>query len=343
MFFCEVLRGHRPRRTSQRQGRYRPGMPEGIGDFVRALPKAELHVHIEGTLEPELMFALAARNQVELPYASVEDARRAYEFSDLQSFLDILYQGAAVLQTEEDFSDLMSAYLGRAAADGVTRAEIFFDPQTHLNRGVGFATFMAGFLSAQRKFAGEVDSALILCFLRHLPEEDALRTLDLAEPHLDQILAVGLDSSEVGFPPEMFKSAFARARSMGLRTVAHAGEEGPPEYIWQALDLLGAERIDHGVRSLEDPDLVKRLRDEQTPLTVCPLSNERLQVVPSLDRHPLPRMLELGLNVSINSDDPAYFGGYVGDNYVQVAEALKLSRDQLATVARNSLASALTR
>ncbi|HJR87849.1 MAG TPA: adenosine deaminase [Acidimicrobiia bacterium] len=318
-------------------------MSEGIGSFVRALPKAELHVHIEGTLEPELMFALAHRNRVELPFATVEDARRAYEFSDLQSFLDIYYQAADVLQTEEDYDELLATYLRRAAADGVTRAEIFFDPQAHLNRGVAFATFMAGFLSAQRKFAGVVDSALILCFLRHLPEEDALRTLDLAEPHLDQILAVGLDSSEVGHPPEKFKNAFARARHMGLRTVAHAGEEGPPEYVWQALDLLGAERIDHGVRSLEDPDLVKRLRDEQTPLTVCPLSNERLQVVPSLDRHPLRRMLELGLNVSINSDDPAYFGGYVGDNYVQVAEALKLSRDELETIARNSLASVLTR
>ena len=314
-----------------------------IGEFVRALPKAELHVHIEGTLEPEVMFALAARNQVELPYASVEEARRAYEFSDLQSFLDIYYQGAAVLQTDQDFADLMSAYLGKAAQDGVTRAEIFFDPQIHLAREVDFETLMAGFRAAQAQFEGIVDSALILCFLRHLPEEDALRTLDLAEPHLDQILGVGLDSSEVGHPPEKFKNAFARARSMGLRTVAHAGEEGPPEYVWQALDLLGAERIDHGVRALEDPDLVRRLRDEQTPITVCPLSNERLQVVPGLDRHPLPRMLDLGLNVSINSDDPAYFGGYVGDNYIRVAEALKLTPDDLRTIARNSLASALSR
>ena len=317
-------------------------MSEEIGDFVRALPKAELHVHIEGTLEPELMFALAARNQVGLPYASVEAARRAYEFSDLQSFLDIYYQAAAVLQTEEDFSDLMSAYLGNAAADGVKRAEIFFDPQIHLVREVGFETFMAGFRAAQDDWADTVDSALILCFLRHLPEDDALRTLSLAEPYLDQILAVGLDSSEVGFPPEMFKNAFARARSMGLRTVAHAGEEGPPEYVWQALDLLGAERIDHGVRSLDDPDLVRRLREEQIPLTVCPLSNERLQVVASLDRHPLARMLELGLNVSINSDDPAYFGGYVGDNYLRVADALGLTQDELRTIAENSLASALS-
>jgi adenosine deaminase len=317
-------------------------MSEEIGDFVRALPKAELHVHIEGTLEPELMFSLAIRNQVELPYASVEDARRAYEFSDLQSFLDIYYQGAAVLQTEEDFSDLMSAYLGNAAADGVRRAEIFFDPQIHLVREVGFEIFMAGFRAAQDVWADTIDSALILCFLRHLPEDDALRTLSLAEPYLDQILAVGLDSSEVGFPPEKFKNAFARARSMGLRTVAHAGEEGPSEYVWQALDLLGAERIDHGVRSLDDPDLVRRLREEQIPLTVCPLSNERLQVVVSLDLHPLARMLELGLNVSINSDDPAYFGGYVGDNYLRAAEALGLTQDELRTIAENSLASALS-
>ena len=317
-------------------------MSEGMASFVRELPKAELHVHVEGTLEPELMFALADRNRVELPFATVEEARRAYEFTDLQSFLDIYYRAAAVLQTEQDYADLLSAYLRKAANDGVTRAEIFFDPQAHLSRGIGFGTFMAGFHSAQRLFADAIDSALIMCFLRHLPEEDALRTLDLAEPHLDQILAVGLDSSEVGYPPEKFKNAFSRARSMGLRTVAHAGEEGPPEYVWQALDLLGAERIDHGVRSLEDPDLVKRLRDEQTPITVCPLSNERLQVVPSLDQHPLARMLELGLNISINSDDPAYFGGYVGDNYVRVAEALQLSRGDLATIARNSLDSALS-
>ena len=318
-------------------------MSEEIGSFVRELPKAELHVHIEGTLEPELMFALAMRNGVELPFATVEDARRAYEFSDLQSFLDIYYRAAAVLRTEEDFADLMSSYLRRAAADGVARAEIFFDPQAHLSREVDFKTFMEGFGTAQQQYADIVDSALILCFLRHLPEEDALRTLDLAEPHLDQILAVGLDSSEVGHPPEKFKNAFARARSMGLRTVAHAGEEGPPEYVWQALDLLGAERIDHGVRSLEDPDLVKRLQVEQTPITVCPLSNDRLQVVPSLERHPLGRMLELGLKVSINSDDPAYFGGYVGENYVRVAEALKLNRDELTTIARNSVASSLSR
>ncbi|MGH8958491.1 MAG: adenosine deaminase, partial [Acidimicrobiia bacterium] len=310
--------------------------------FVRALPKAELHVHIEGTLEPELMFALAARNQVELSFASVEEARRAYEFSDLQSFLDLYYQGAAVLRAEEDFAELMSAYLRKAAADGVTRAEIFFDPQIHLVREVEFETFMAGFRAAQQEWADTIDSALILCFLRHLPEDDALRTLDLAEPYLDRILGVGLDSSEVGFPPEKFKNVFARARSMGLRTVAHAGEEGPPDYVWQALDLLGAERIDHGVRSLEDADLVHRLQQERIPLTVCPQSNLRLQVVSSLREHPLKKMLDLGLNVSINSDDPAYFGGYVGDNYLRTAEALHLTQDELRTIAENSLASALS-
>jgi adenosine deaminase len=318
-------------------------MSAEIGSFVRELPKAELHVHIEGTLEPELMFALALRNRVELPFATVEEARQAYRFTDLQSFLDIYYQGAAVLRTEEDFRDLMDAYLRRAHADGVTRAEIFFDPQIHLVREVGFEIFMAGFGAAQGDWADRIDTALIMCFVRHLYEEDAIQTLALAEPFLGQIIGVGLDSSEVGFPPELFANVFDQARSLGLRRVVHAGEEGPPSYVRDALDLLGAERIDHGVRSLEDPDLVKRLRDEQIPLTVCPLSNERLQVVPSLDQHPLARMLELGLNVSINSDDPAYFGGYIGDNYVRVAEALRLSRDELATIARNSLGSALSR
>lgn len=317
-------------------------MSEGIEDFVRNLPKAELHVHIEGTLEPELMFALAGRNQVELPFASVEGARRAYQFTDLQSFLDIYYQGAAVLRTAEDFEDLMSAYLARAVADGVMRAEIFFDPQAHLVRGVGFEAFMTGFKTAQEQWRDKIDSALILCILRHLPEEDALRTLALSEGYLDQILAVGLDSSEVGHPPEKFKNAFARARSMGLRVVAHAGEEGPPEYVWQALDLLGSERIDHGVRSLEDSDLVRRLQEDQIPLTVCPQSNLRLQVIPVLSQHPIRRMLDLGLNVSINSDDPAYFGGYIGENYSNTARALNLTKADLERIAQNSLASAFS-
>lgn len=316
-------------------------MGDDLQDLITSLPKAELHVHIEGTLEPELMFELAARNGVDLPFANVDTLRAAYRFTNLQSFLDIYYQGAAVLRTQDDFADLMRAYLERAAADGVRRAEIFFDPQIHTARGVRFETFMRGFDSAQKDMAGNIDSALILCFLRHLPEADALSTLQQAEPFLDQVLAVGLDSSELGHPPEKFARAFARARSMGLRTVAHAGEEGPPEYVWQALDILGAERIDHGVRSLEDPALVKRLADEQIPLTVCPQSNLKLRVVNSLSDHPIERMLEAGLKISINSDDPAYFGGYVGDNYLRTARALALTESDLRQIASNSLASAL--
>jgi adenosine deaminase len=318
----------------------RPSEGEQVEDFVRRLPKAELHVHIEGTLEPELMLALAARNRLAIPFADVAEARRAYQFTDLQSFLDIYYQGAAVLKTEEDFRDLMAAYLQRAGADGVIRAEIFFDPQIHLVRGIGFETFMTGFAAAQREWSDRINTALIMCFVRHLYEEDAIQTLALAEPFLGQIIGVGLDSSEVGFPPELFANVFDKARSLGLRRVVHAGEEGPPSYVWGALDLLGAERIDHGVRSLEDPDLVRRLQDEQIPLTVCPQSNVQLQVVPSLEQHPIGRMLEMGLNVSINSDDPAYFGGYVGDNYVRTGQALGLSGAQLRTIAENSLRSA---
>lgn len=316
-------------------------MGDDLHRLISGLPKAELHVHIEGTLEPELMFELAARNGVDLPFTDVAALRGAYLFTNLQSFLDIYYQGAAVLRTQDDFADLMRAYLARAVNDGVRRAEIFFDPQIHTARGVKFETFMGGFASAQKEMAGQIDSALILCFLRHLTEEDAIVTLQQAEPFLDQILAVGLDSSELGHPPEKFARAFGRARSMGLRTVAHAGEEGPPEYVWQALDVLGAERIDHGVRSLEDPNLVKRLADEQIPLTVCPQSNLKLQVVSSLSDHPIKRMLEAGLKLSINSDDPAYFGGYVGDNYQQTARALALTESELRHIASSSLASVL--
>jgi adenosine deaminase len=315
-------------------------MDAELADFVRSLPKAELHVHIEGTLEPELMFRLAERNQIRLPFATVEETRQAYEFTDLQSFLDIYYQGAAVLRTAEDFSDLMGEYLDRAIADGVKRAEIFFDPQTHTSSGVGFDRFMTGFAMAQRERATQIDSALILCFLRHLPEDDALDTLAEAEPYLDQVIAVGLDSSEVGYPPENFARVFNRAREMGLRTVAHAGEEGPPSYIWASLDQLGAERIDHGVRALEDRKLIKRLVDEQVPLTVCPQSNLRLRVVDEMKDHPLLQMLEMGLNVSVNSDDPAYFGGYVGDNYLAIANALGASREALRALADNSMRSA---
>jgi adenosine deaminase len=315
-------------------------MAGNLGGFVRSLPKAELHVHVEGTLEPELLFDIAARNEISLPYSDVAALRSAYQFTDLQSFLDIYYQGTAVLRAEEDFADLMRAYLARAAADGVKRAEIFFDPQAHTERGVGFEVFMAGFATAQQEAVGEIDSALIMCFLRHLPEESALTTLEQAEPFLDQILAVGLDSSEVGYAPSKFARAFDAARTMGLRTVAHAGEEGPPEYVWEALDVLGAERIDHGVRSLEDPALVRRLAAEQTPLTVCPQSNLRLRVVADLAAHPVRTMLEAGLKVSINSDDPAYFGGYIADNYVRTALALSLSEEELELIAANSLDSA---
>ena len=302
-------------------------------------PKAELHLHIEGTLEPEMMFGLAARNGVELPFPSVAALREAYHFSDLQSFLDIYYRGAAVLRTEQDFADLMAGYLERAIADGVTRAEVFFDPQSHTARGVAFGTVVNGLAAARRDYADRISSDLILCFLRHLPEDSALSTLQEAEPYLDQIIAVGLDSSEVGHPPEEFERVFARARAMGLRAVAHAGEEGPPGYVWGALDSLGAERIDHGVRALEDPALVQRLVEEQIPLTVCPVSNLKLQVVHDLGQHPLKRMLDLGLKVSINSDDPAYFGGYIADNYRQTAAALGLAADDITRLAENSIAS----
>jgi len=313
-----------------------------LNGLITELPKAELHLHIEGTLEPEMMLELATRNGMELPYPNVEAVRAAYQFTDLQSFLDIYYQGAAVLRTEDDFADLMAGYLERAIADGVTRAEVFFDPQIHTDRGVPFGTVVDGFARARRDYAGRIDTDLILCFLRHLPEESALATLAMAEPHLDQIIAVGLDSSEIGHPPENFARVFARARAMGLRAVAHAGEEGPPEYVWGALDALGAERIDHGVRALEDPNLVRRLVEEQIPLTVCPQSNLKLKVVSDLGEHPLKRMLDLGLNVSINSDDPAYFGAYIGDNYRHVARALGLGAEEITRLARNSIESSFS-
>jgi adenosine deaminase len=308
-----------------------------LDGLIKELPKAELHLHIEGTLEPEMMFQFAARNEIELPFPNVEAVRAAYQFTNLQSFLDIYYQGASVLRTEEDFSDLMSAYLDRAIADGIVRTEMFFDPQTHTQRGVPFAAIVQGLAKARRRYADRIDTDLILCFLRHLPEEDALATLKEAEPFLDEIVAVGLDSSEVGHPPEKFVRVFQRAASMGLRAVAHAGEEGPPEYIWNSLDLLGAERIDHGVRSIEDPNLVKRLVAEQIPLTVCPQSNLKLRVVSNLADHPLRRMLDMGLKVSVNSDDPAYFGGYLGDNYHNVAEALGLGAEEITRLAQNSM------
>ena len=310
-----------------------------LAGFVRGLPKAELHLHIEGTLEPEMLFELAGRNGVKLPFEDEAAVRAAYSFTDLQSFLDIYYQGAAVLQTTQDFYDLMAAYLRRAHADGVRRAEMFFDPQTHTERGVGFEVFMEGFTSAMADAGASagISSALIMCFLRHLPGEAACETFRAAEGWLDDIIGVGLDSSEVDHPPEDFTEAYAMARSAGLRSVAHAGEEGPPAYIAGALDALGAERIDHGVRCTEDPELVARLVAAQTPLTVCPLSNLALCVVDDLADHNLKRLLDAGLKVTINSDDPAYFGGYVADNYVAVATALGLEREDLARCARNSL------
>ena len=307
--------------------------------FIRGLPKAELHLHIEGTLEPEMTFDLAERNGVVLPYASVDEIRAAYEFTDLQSFLDIYYQGCAVLVTQQDFYDLMYAYLVRAHADGVRRTEIFFDPQTHTERGIAFGVFMDGFARAIDDAGREtgISAALILCFLRHLPAEAAVATWHEAQPYRDRILGVGLDSSEDGFPPELFAEPYALAREAGLRTVAHAGEEGPAAYILSALDTLGVERIDHGVRCEEDPALVERLAAEGVPLTVCPLSNLELKVVDRLEDHGLKRLLDQGVKVTVNSDDPAYFGGYVADNYVAVADALALDRADVVTLARNSL------
>lgn len=306
--------------------------------FIRGLPKAELHLHIEGSLEPEQMFELARRNGVDLPFASVEEVRAAYAFSNLQDFLDIYYQGAQVLLTQQDFHDLAMAYFRRVAADGTRHAEIFFDPQTHTDRGVPFAVVIDGLLSgmdeAERTLG--VTSKLILCFLRHLSEEAAFEALEQARPYLDRIAGVGLDSSEVGHPPAKFARVFAAARKLGLKVVAHAGEEGPPDYVYEALDLLEVDRIDHGNRALEDDALTERLAREGMTLTVCPLSNLKLCVVDDLAAHPLKRMLDLGLRATINSDDPAYFGGYLGQNWIETAQALDLSREDLITLAKNS-------
>ncbi len=301
------------------------------------LPKAELHLHIEGTLEPELMFELAQRNGVRLAHRDADSVRRAYRFADLQSFLDIYYQACAVLVEERDFYELSRAYLERARAQGVRHAEIFFDPQTHTERGVGFETVIRGIERALSEARGlGMSSRLIMCFLRHLSAEEAMATLDQALAHREAIAGVGLDSSEVGHPPAKFKEVFARAREEGFRMVAHAGEEGPPEYIWEALDVLGVQRIDHGVRCLEDPRLVQRLAADRIPLTVCPLSNVKLRVVETLEDHPLAAMLDHGLCATVNSDDPAYFGGYVGENFAAVASALSLDDGALLELARNS-------
>ena len=302
------------------------------------LPKAELHLHIEGTLEPDLAFSMARRNRVDLPHEDEDALRAAYVFDDLQSFLDVYYAACSVLVTERDFYDLTWAYLLRAAGHGVRHAEIFFDPQTHTDRGVAFGTVVEGITRALED--GErtlrVTSRLIMCFLRHLSAESAMATLEAALPHRHAIVAVGLDSGEAGNPPEKFRTVFDRARSEGFLTVAHAGEEGPPEYIWQALDLLYVRRVDHGVRCTEDEGLVDRLVADQTPLTVCPFSNVKLRVFHELRDHNFRELLDRGLLVTINSDDPAYFGGYVADNYIGTAAALGLTVEQMIQVARNS-------
>ena len=306
--------------------------------WLRALPKAELHLHIEGTLEPEMMLALAARNRSSLPFGDIDAVRQAYVFENLQSFLDIYYAGCDVLAVEQDFYDLTLAYLRRAVADGVRHAEIFFDPQTHTRRGIAFDVVVAGIGAALDEGARDLDisSRLLLCFLRDHSVASAMQTLDAAVAHRDVITAVGLDSAEVGNPPEKFRSVFDRARSEGFATVAHAGEEGPPEYIRQALDLLHVSRIDHGVRCLEDDALVDRLVREEVPLTVCPLSNVKLRIFDVMADHNLARLLRRGIRVTVNSDDPAYFGGYIADNYLAAVEALDLGRDEVLTLARNS-------
>lgn len=306
--------------------------------FIAGLPKAELHLHIEGSLEPELMFALALRNGVTIPYDSVEAVRAAYDFSNLQDFLDIYYAGAAVLLTRQDFEDLAFAYFQRAAADNVRHAEIFFDPQTHTDRGVPFGVVVEGLIAGMDRARAElgVSSSLILSFLRHLTEDEAFATLEMAKPYLHHFIGVGLDSSEMGHPPSKFQRVFAAARELSLKLCAHAGEEGPPAYVHEALDLLKIDRMDHGNRSMEDEALIARLAAEQMTLTVCPLSNLKLCVVDDLKHHPVLEMLRRGLHVTLNSDDPAYFGGYVNENYRQLAEAVGLSREQIVQMARNS-------
>ncbi|RZJ16954.1 MAG: adenosine deaminase [Haliea sp.] len=315
-----------------------PIAPERLPELLRRMPKAELHIHIEGSLEPELIFALAARNGVQIPYASVEELRRAYAFTNLQSFLDIYYAGASVLLQEQDFYDMAWAYLLRAQADNVVHTEMFFDPQTHTERGVAMETVVNGLhracAAAERELG--VSASLILCFLRHLSEEAAFETLEQALPFRDKFIGVGLDSSEVGHPPEKFAKVFARCRELGFHLVAHAGEEGPPAYVWTALDLLKVERVDHGVQSSKDPALMRRLAQDRIPLTVCPLSNLKLCVFPRLADHNIGALLEAGLVATVNSDDPAYFGGYMNENFLQTFAATGLTGAQAYQLAKNS-------
>ena len=306
--------------------------------LIAMLPKAELHMHIEGSLEPEMMFQLARRNGVSLPYADVDTIRQAYRFDCLQDFLDLYYQGMSVLLTQQDFHDLTWAYLLRCQADNVVHSEIFFDPQGHTSRGVAFGAAFEGIWSALQRGENElgISSRVIMCFLRHLDEDSAIATLEQAGPWLDRIVGVGLDSSELGHPPGKFKRVFDQAASLGLKRVAHAGEEGPPEYVHEALGALGVHRIDHGNRALEDPELVTELRRRNIPLTVCPQSNLRLAVVKNMSDHPIRRMLDLGLKATVNSDDPAYFGGYINDNFNALVDAVDLSRDEIIQLVRNS-------
>lgn len=311
---------------------------EKLLQLAKALPKAELHLHIEGSLEPEMLFEMAQRNGVDLPFASVDDVRRAYNFSELQDFLDIYYQGMNVLRTEQDFYDLTYAYLGRVAQDNVVHVEIFFDPQGHTERGISFETVISGITRALKDGDARlgITSRLIMCFLRHLDEAAAFDTLEQAEPFLEHLTGVGLDSSELGHPPSKFERVFQRAADLGLKRVAHAGEEGPPDYVHEALDLLKIDRLDHGNRAMEDETLIHRLAAEKMILTVCPLSNKKLCVVHDMAEHPIRNMLDAGLLATVNSDDPAYFGGYVNDNFAAIIDALELSEGHIRTLAGNS-------
>lgn len=307
--------------------------------FIQQLPKAELHIHVEGSLEPEMLLRFANRNKVSLPYNNLNEVTAAYNFNNLQSFLDLYYQGMQVLQTEEDFYELMYAYLQKSAGQNVTATEIFFDPQGHTSRGISWNTFMNGFSKAlnNARLNLGIDGKLILCFLRHLPEYDAINTLERALQYRDSFIGVGLDSSELGFPPHLFKQVFRQAKDNGLYLVAHAGEEGPAEYVWEAIDILGVDRIDHGNNAIQDIELVRRIARDKLALTMCPLSNQRLKSIPDLKRHQLRDFMNAGVIVTINSDDPAYFGGYVNENYLAISEALQLSECDLRALAQNSL------
>jgi adenosine deaminase len=310
-----------------------------MNKLLQSLTKAELHIHIEGSLEPEMMFELAQRNKTALPYNNVAEIRKAYQFTNLQSFLDLYYRGMGVLQTEQDFYDLMFAYLKKVTSQNVSKVEIFFDPQGHTSRNVKWNTFMQGFKRAinDAKVNLNIDANLIMCFLRHLPESDAITTFEEAMNYRDLFIGVGLDSSEVGYPPSLFKQVFKLARDAGLYLVAHAGEEGDANYVWEAIDELGVHRIDHGNNAINDLTLIKRIANDKLALTMCPLSNQRLQSVPDLSKHQLRKFMDYGVKVTINSDDPAYFGGYVNENYQALADALNLSTDEITTIAKNSL------